>query len=173
MRGELLLAAAIVLATGCPRNEPALPIIEEEEGPTELLSSVNVADPRAAGQLLSGFHSLEQRAWRWTEKRFTVVLQPPAAVAGHQTALTVRFTAPAVVIDQLGPVTLTASVDGETIGAQTFDKADEGLTFSLPVPEELLGSEPVEVVIEVDKAIPPSDLDGRELSVIVSSIGLE
>lgn len=165
--------AAVLLACACPRNEPALPVIEEEGGPAELLSSVNVADPRATSQLLVGFHALEQRAWRWTEKRFSVMLQPPAPVEGHATALTVRFTVPGVVIDSLGPVTLSTSVDGQPIGSQTFSEADEGLVFSADVPADLLGDDPVEVVVELDKAIPPNERDGRELGVIVSSIALE
>ena len=109
MRGRIVLAVAAVLLCACPRNEPALPIIEEGDGPIELLSSVNVADPRASSQLLWGFHELEQRAWRWTERRFAAVLQPPPPVEGHRTALTVTLSVPGVVIERLGPITATAS----------------------------------------------------------------
>ncbi len=174
-RALLLAPLAVVglLASGCPRNEPALPIIAEGDAPAELLSSVNVADPRSTVQLLEGFHGLEQRSWRWTERRFAVVLQPPAPVASHRTALELRFTVPGVVIDTLGPLTLTASIDGVTIGVETYREASEGLLFSKDVPDGLLGEEPVQVRFELDKAVPPNDRDGRELGVIVSAIALQ
>ena len=33
---------------------------------TQLSSAINVGDPRAAIQLLRGFHDIENNAWRWT-----------------------------------------------------------------------------------------------------------
>ncbi|MEZ5361376.1 MAG: hypothetical protein R2748_03285 [Bryobacterales bacterium] len=111
----LLLAAL----SGCVQNEPGIPI-EEEEGapPAQLLSNVNVADPRAAPQLLRGFHGLEQQAWRWTERKFAVMLQPPPP--GQPVVLNLTFTLPGVVTDEVGPITMTARINGQQVGARNL-----------------------------------------------------
>jgi len=167
---------SIVLATvalgACVRNEPALPI-EEEVEEAALLSVVNVADPRANAQLISGFHDLEQLAWRWTHKEFSVLLQPPAPVEGHATALEVRLSVPGIVIERLGAVVLAASIGDQPVGSQTFSEAGQDLEFRQQVPDGLLGDEPVQVDFQLDKAIEPTDQDGRQLGVIVSAIQLQ
>lgn len=173
MSRRLVFALLAVAALGgCVRNEPALPI-EPEVEEAELLTVVNVADARANSQLISGFHDLEQLAWRWTHKRFSVLLQPPEPVAGHQTALEVRLSVPGIVIERLGPVVLAASIGGEPVGSQTFSEAGQDLEFRQVVPEGLLGDQPVQVDFELDKAIEPTANDGRELGIIVSAIQLQ
>lgn len=166
-----VLLAAFVFG-GCVRNEPALPI-EPEVEEADLLTVVNVADPRADAQLISGFHDLEQLAWRWTHKRFSVLLQPPEPAEGHPTALEVRLSVPDIVIEQLGPVSLSAAIGGEPVGSQTFNEAGQDLEFRQVVPEGLLADQPVQVDFELDKAIEPTANDGRELGVIVSAIQLQ
>ncbi|MBI1356498.1 MAG: hypothetical protein GC160_19315 [Acidobacteria bacterium] len=170
------LLAAVLLTFGCPRNEPGTPLEEEfgEDLPIELLSSVNVADPRAEEQLVGGFHDLEQRAWRWTAKQFTVLLQPPPAVAGRPYTLDARLTIPGVVIEKLGPVTLTASIGGVDLAPETFSAPAENVLYSREIPAEAaIGSEPVEAVFRLDKAIAPGELDSRELGVVALSFALK
>ena len=163
----------VCIVAGCPRNEPALPIEEETGVAGELLSSVNVADPRAEEQLLEGFHDLEQLAWRWTEKRFSVALQPPEPVPGHRTALEATISIPPMIIESLGPVTLSASIDGTPVGSQTFSEAGQSLEFKQPVPDGVLSSLPVQAGFELDKAIEPSEQDTRQLGLIVSAVQLQ
>jgi len=167
------LVPLIVLFAGCPRNEPQLATPVEEEGEVVLLSTVNVADPRAEGQLLSGFHGVEQRAWRWTEKRFSVALQPPAAEGGQPVHLDLKFTAPDVVIDQVGPITISATVNGRELSPETYPEAGQHFLFTREIPADSLTGGTVRVDFDIDKAMAPSELDTRELAVIVSSIALK
>ena len=152
----VLLAAL----SGCVQNEPGVPI-EEEEGapPAQMLSNVNVADPRAAPQLLRGFHGLEQQAWRWTERKFAVMLEPPPP--GQPVVLNLAFTLPGVVTDEVGPITVTARINGEQVGAQTFDSPGENKQFEAVVPDGLLTTQAAEVEFELDKALPPGERDPR------------
>lgn len=163
---------ALVLACACVQNEPGIPI-EEEDGAqaAALLSSVNVADPAAEPQLLRGFHGLEQQAWRWTERKFAVMLQPPPP--GQPVILNLSFTLPGVVTEAVGAVTLTARVNGREVGSETFPEPGESRQFEAEVPEGLLTGEPAEVEFELDKAMPPGERDPRELGIIVFSISFQ
>ena len=155
----------------CVPNEPGEPIEEDEQAATALLSSVNVADPRAEAQILRGFHGLEQRAWRWTERKFAVVLAPPPP--GQPVVLNVTFSLPGVVVDAVGAVTMTARVNGAEVGSQIFASAGQDFQFEAPVPAELLGADPAEVEIELDKAMQPGERDPRELGVIAISVSFQ
>lgn len=163
---------ALLLACACVQNEPGIPI-EEEGGaePLTLLSSVNAADPEAEPQLLRGFHGLEQNAWRWTERKFAVMLQPPPP--GQPVVLNLSFTLPGVVTEAVGGVRITARVNGQEIGSESFAEPGESRQFEAMVPEGLLGSEPAEVEFELDKAMPPGDRDPRELGIIVFSVSFQ
>ena len=169
---SLALGLAAVIFSGCPRNEPGVPVEETGAAPAAtLLSSVNVADPQAEPQLLRGFHGLEQRAWRWTERKFAVMLQPPPP--GQPVVLNLTFTLPAVVTEAVGGVKLTARVNGQEIGSQAYAKAGENQQFEAAVPEGMLTAQPAEVEFELDKAMPPSERDARELALVVSSIAFQ
>jgi hypothetical protein len=170
------LSLALIVATAalgaCLENQPGIPI-EEEDGvqAASLLSSVNVADPEAEPQLLRGFHGLEQRAWRWTERKFGVMLQPPPP--GQPVVLNLSFTLPGVVTDAVGAVTITARVNGQAIGSQTFAEPGENKQFEAAVSDGLLTGQPAEVELELDKAMPPSERDPRELGIVVFSVSFQ
>ncbi len=163
---------ALAAACACVTNEPGVPVREEDgAAPAALLSSVNAADPQAEPQLLRGFHGLEQNAWRWTERKFSVMLQPPPP--GQPVIVNLAFTLPGVVTEAVGPITVTARVNGEEIGSQTYPEPGEAQQFEAETPAELIGSEPAEVEFELDKAMPPSERDPRELGIIVSSVSFQ
>lgn len=177
MRTSAFAAAALaaLLSFGCPANEPGIPLEEEfgEELPIELLSSVNVADPRAQEQLVKGFHGLEQRAWRWTQQEFTVLLQPPPAVQGRAYSLDAKLTIPGVALERLGPLTLNAEVGGVELGPETYSESLENVVYAREIPMEAIsGDEPIQVTFRLDKAIPAGELDQRELGVIALSFAL-
>lgn len=178
-RFRLLPAAlALVVFWGCPSNAPesAIPLPEEEPaaGAVQLLSVIHVAQPEASDHLLSGFHGLEQRAWRWTEGTFAVLLEPPPPVPMHTPELELIFSLPQVVLDAVGaPISISATIDGQELEPQTFDAAGENLIYKRPIPEGALGAEPVRVEFTIDKPMPPSDRDPRELGVIAVQIGIQ
>src|SRR5947207_3354169 len=107
---RLILAAALsilTLAVACKSKPKTVVPVTEEEAPS-LASTISVAEPRTAGQLLRGFYGLEQGAWRWTQGKFAVVLRPPREAAQKGATLRLNFSVPEPVLAKLKSVTLTA-----------------------------------------------------------------
>jgi hypothetical protein len=172
-----LLLASLFMA-GCPSNEPELAQAPQSEAPPSaaeppsgaLLSSVHMGDPAAAAQLLEGFYGVEQGVWRWTARKFSVALQPPAAA--QDTQIEFKFTLPEAVAERLKSVTLTARVNGADIGSETYEQAGDQV-FSKPVPAGALQGGALNVEFELDKALQPTEADQRELGVVAISVALK
>ena len=81
------------------------------------------------------------------------------------------FSIPDVVLQRLGPVTISAQVNGVDAARQTFSQPG-GATYMTVLPPQGLGAELVAVDFSLDKTLPPTPQDGRELGIIVSTIGL-
>ncbi len=113
-------------------------------------------------ELLEGWHEVEYRAWRWTTRRFSARLAAPPAAA----TLEFRFHLPDPVIEKLGQVTLTASVNGAPLAGETYRSGGDH-RYSRPVPAEALAGGQALVVFELDRALEPSEADQRELGVLV------
>jgi hypothetical protein len=160
-----LLAFVTLAPAGCRRRKK---INAREDG---LASMVNVADPADSAQLVRGFSTVEADAWRWTTSKFSVVLRPPAGASQNGANLTMQFTLHQSVVNKLGPVTVTATIGGQTISPETFTQPGD-YTYSHQVPAALLGADVVTVEFSTDKALAPTDQDKRELALIVKSIGL-
>jgi hypothetical protein len=165
------LAAALALASGCKRRDP-IPVGQTEEEAPRMATVLHVADPRADQQLLSGFHSVEQNAWRWTEDRFSVSLRPPRDASQKGAVLQLKFNVPEVLATKLGAIALEASIGGVALGKESYTQAGE-YTYSREAPAKLLASDAVQVDFTLDKHLPPSASDIRKLGVIVTTIGFE
>lgn len=161
----LLAFVAMGASTGCRRKKK---VKAREDG---LASMVNVADPADSAQLVRGFSNVEADAWRWSTSKFSVVLRPPAGAAQNGAKLQMVFTLHDAVVSKLGPVTVSATVNGTAVPPQTFSAAGD-YTYTQPVPASALGSDVVTVEFTTDKALPPTDKDKRELALIVKAIGL-
>jgi hypothetical protein len=169
MRRLIAVIAVMALASGGCRLRKKKVAAPEDDG--QLASVLSVADPRTSVQLTRGFYNVEADAWRWTARNFSVALRPPKDAAQKGATLQMSFTIPEAVLNRLGPITITARANGADAGSQTFDKAG-ALTYSHDVPASVLGSDVVAVDFSLDKSLPPSDQDSRELGVIVSTVGL-
>jgi hypothetical protein len=172
MRRLTLLASLAIItiaSSGCRIKKKSETKAAENDG--ELVSVINVADPRGSVQLTRGFHGLEHQAWRWTMKNFTATLRPPAGAAQKGAALELKFTIPEVMLNRVGPMTLDARVNGIDLGPQTFSSSGD-FTYSRDIPPTALISDAVAIDFAVDKGLPPGDSDPRELAVIVTSVGL-
>jgi hypothetical protein len=172
--GWLACALSVILLfapLGCKRRKVrAQATVEEAPG---LASTIHLGDPRMAAQIVSGLYGVENGAWRWSARRFAVVLRPPAGSAQKGAILRVKLTVPPVIAEREKSVTLTAAVAKSPLPPETYSKAGD-YTFQRDVPANLLtGSDPVRVDFELDKALAPSDADSRELGVVVLAIGLE
>jgi hypothetical protein len=165
----LPLLAAAAICCGCPSNAPELPARRAPQ----LLSRVEAADPRAAPQMIEGFYPLEQRLWCWTSRKFTVALAPPRSVPGLPMEVVLLFTLPEVIIDKLGPITLTARIDGAEVGSRLYDQPDVGLVFDAEVPENLLSNGRTVVEFELDKSMIVDEVPRRDLGVVFLSAALQ
>jgi hypothetical protein len=173
MRTKILLAAlaACLVLTGCRSRKKVQVQATEEEAP-QLASTVHTADPRVAAQLLSGFYGIEDNAWRWSAGKFTVLLRPPRTSAQKGAMLVLKFALPEPIIGPLKSVSLSATVNGTALPAETYNKAGE-YTYQRDVPPNLMAGEAVKVEFAMDKALPPSSSDQRELGLVVSVVGFE
>jgi hypothetical protein len=163
------LLAIVALAPACRTKRKPRAKVSDDDG--QLASVVVVADSRSAVQLVRGFHNLEGEAWRWTMKSFTVTLRPPAGAAENGAKLELKFVLPEVIINRLGAMTLSAKVNGTDLPPETFSKTGDWV-YTREIPASALHGDAVTVDFAVDKAIPPSEQDSREVAIIVTSIGL-
>lgn len=171
MRRLILAAAlvALVMAPACRYKRKPRERAPIDSG--EPVSLLNVADPRAGFQLTKGFWTVEGGAWRWTMKNFTVMLRPPAGAAQKGSTLELKFTIPDVMFNRVGAMTLDAHINGVDLGPEKYPRAGE-FVYRRDIPAAQLGLPTAAIDFSVDKGLPPSGQDTRELAVIVSSVGL-
>jgi hypothetical protein len=134
-----------------------------------------MGDPSTASQLISGFYGLEGRAggdaWRWTGPDFSVALAPPAS-AQRGTRLLLRLYFPETQIQKLGPMTLTAFVDGQPLAPETFENSGS-YDFVRDVPACFLDTNLLPISFSFDAYSPRSRADGRDLGVVVLMAALQ
>ena len=171
----LILAVAALIAgpAGCSRNRSnADATIEEPPGQQLEKSMLRANDPKASKQLIKGFYELEQGSFRWTMGQFSVTLRPPFDAAEQGAKLVLNLGVPGPVIQKLKSMKLSASVDGVALPGETYTKAGTYL-YSRDVPARALLKRVVTVGFTLDKYLPPSDADQRELGVVVTAVGFE
>jgi hypothetical protein len=161
----VLLMFVALAPSGCRRKKKGR---TREDG---LASVINVADPADSAQIVRGFSNVEADAWRWSTSKFSVVLRPPPSAAQNGAKLELNFTLHEAVVSKVGPVTVSATVNGTPLAPETFSQAGD-FVYSHDVPASALGSDVVTVEFSTDKALPPTEKDKRELALIVKSIGL-
>jgi hypothetical protein len=166
----LLTVTAAALAA-CRNRRKKLAGRTEEAAPQPVYSII-VADPRTAFQLVGGFYDVEQNSWRWTRKRFAAVLGLPPGAAQRGAVLRLTFAVPEVIITQLKSVTLSASIQGTQLAPETYSKIGSSI-YERDVPPSLLTGTSVRIDFFLDKALPPGEVDRRELGVVVNRIAFE
>jgi len=169
------VAATLALApVGCNREHKVTVRETVEEAPAKALipAVVNMGDPKQEKQLVNGFYGIEANAWRWTAKDFTVSLRTPAGSATQGAILDFALSIPQVTIDRLRSVTLSASIDGTPLAPETYAH-DGQYEYKREVPSNLLTGNAVRVEFHLDKSMPPSGGDARELGIVARSVGLE
>lgn len=167
----ILPAVTLLAIVGCKREQRAIERATVEEQP-ELATFLHVADPKTSFQLLEGFYALEGNTWRWTAKKFSVVLRAPAAAEQKGATLKLKLNIPEAVASRIGPQTLTAEAGGITLAPQRFETAGD-YEYVRDVPPHAFRRDSLIVNFALDKALPPGDVDQRELGIIVVSVGLD
>ncbi len=164
---SLSLIALLMVAPACKRRKRGA-----DESSAGMATMVNAADPRTAGQLVKGFHTVEQNSWRWTAGDFAVNLKPPAGAAQKGATLTLKFVVAEAVLAKLKSMTLSATVNGVKLAPETYTKSGE-YTYARDVPATALQKDLAKVEFTLDKFLPASPEDQRDLGVIVTLVGFE
>ena len=169
----LSLAVSIALALapmGCKSRKVKVRAADVEF--PRMASAVSMGDPRAETQLVAGLYGVEAGAWRWSAKQFTVALLPPSGSAQKGAKLELKLTVPPVVIEKLKSISLSAAANGSALPPETYTQAGEYI-YTRDVPAGALTGDSVRLVFQLDKVMPPSGGDIRELGIIVLSAALE
>lgn len=172
MRKLILMTAAAVLLSSpaCKRKRHPNPMATvEEESP--LASTISMADPAASSQLLSGFHAVEQNAWRWSAKKFSVSLAVPREAAQRGARLELKLTLPDAIAGPMLGVNITPSIAGRALRPFQVAKTGEQIA-AFDVPKELLNTAAVIADFDLDKVIPPREGESRELGLVVAQVSL-
>ncbi len=128
-------------------------------------------DSRAQAQLSSGFYSVEAGAWRWTAGKFSVVLRPPAGASTKGATLKLALNIPESVIHAVNGVTLSAKVGDTALPPESYSRNGD-YTYSRDVPSSALQGDNVRIDFSLDKFIPPTGADHRELGLIAKQVSL-
>ncbi len=139
--------------------------------PRPIASTIVMANPTTADQLLSGFYDLENNAWRWTARKFSVALETPPDAAQKGATLLLQLYVPDAQSKKLGPMTLSAQINDAHLAPQTYAGSGR-FTYSREVPSSVLQQQMIPVSFSFDKATPPSGAEARELGVVVTSVEL-
>jgi hypothetical protein len=167
---SLILMAVMLAPMGCKQKKVRVGATDEET--PKMQSVLNMGDPKVEPQLVTGFHGIEAGAWRWTEKQFTVALRSPLGAAQKGAKLTVKLSVPPVTIEKLNSISLSATAGGSALPPETYTTPGE-YAYVRDVPASVFAGETVRVDFQLDKTMPPSGADRRELGIIVLNIGLE
>jgi hypothetical protein len=154
---------------GCKRKKKAQATTPEPAA--VLLSVVNVADPVGAVQLAAGFFELESNTWRWTSRKFTVVLRPPDGAAERGARLELHLNLPGVIVERIGPVTVAAEIGGHALSPERYTRTGD-YVYASDVDGSWLRNSAATIHFSTDKALPPTGADTRELALIVTGVGL-
>lgn len=177
--GCLILTLGIALAgTACTGKHSSVTPQNEGDTASQAVSTpapsraslIRMNDPSTAGQLLNGFHDIENNAWRWTAGHFSVLLYTPPGASQRGATLTLKLTVPEPATQNSGKVTLTAAIDGMTLLSSTWDKPG-AYTFTGEIPASMLPTDSVKIDFALDKSFHAPN-DARELGIIVASVGL-
>ncbi len=131
-------------------------------------STLSAGDSSAA-KWLSGFYPAEASGWRWTARNFAIGLSAPDPILHSQ--LTIGLYVPDTLIKGLGSITLKAKLNGSLFTPETY-RAEGEHFFTREVPAAWLLPGPNRFEFALDKSLPPSQADLRELGIVVTRASL-
>jgi hypothetical protein len=167
------LPLVVCALAGCKSGALDLAGRTEEEPPRPALAArIHVADPQTSSQLVSGWYKVEQNAWRWTARKFTVVVRPPVGAARRGAILRFNFTLPDLLVSQLKAVTLSAAVQGTELAPETYRKPGD-CVYVREVPPGVFSDRAVRIDFALNRALLPRNTEKRELGVVARYLGLE
>ena len=162
---RLSVVALLLYITGCSSGVEPTTV-------DDTATMLNVFDPRADKQLVKGFYA-DKVQGRWTARTFSVILKPPPNAARKGAVLLLRFGLPGPSIHALHSIHLAAAVNGVGLPAEEYMREGE-FDYVREVPASAFKST-VNATVDftLDKALPPSETERRELGVVANTIGFE
>jgi len=99
-------------------------------------------------------------------------LRPPRTAAKNGAVLQLKFTIPDVAFPRLKGVSLSAYVNGTALTPESYAQTGQFI-YSREIPANLLTGDVARVDFSLDKTIPATAADKRELGVVVSVVGFQ
>jgi hypothetical protein len=129
---------------------------------------IKMGDVRSKPQLVSGWYPIEDGAWRWMAKQAEVVLRtPPESGGSFEMAF---FLPPGLFQGGGSPVTVSIRVNDKPLIKRSYF-ASGTYRLTAVVPAGLTAIAASTVSIGLNRALPPSASDLRELGAIVTELG--
>jgi hypothetical protein len=169
-RRSVLLLTLALAPLGCQRKQPPVQPAGKEAPP--MASTINMGDPSTTTQLIAGFYGIEQNAWRWTGRSFSLVLRRPSGASHNGAVLQLHLTVPPVIVEKLKTISLSATIGGSALPPETYTQAGD-YTYTRDVAPALLAGDSVRVDFQLDKSMQPGSSDMRDLGVVAVSAGLD
>lgn len=167
-RLSALVLMAGLLLSGCKDKINTQKTLEEPPPPA---SVVETGNPKVANQLIGGFYGIESNAWRWTARQFRVALGIPKGAAAKGASMKVDFAYPEPSFKSLGVNKISALVKDKVVASTAVNK-EGSATWTFDVEPALLTGRDLEVLFVLDKAVPPSAAEARELGVVANRFEL-
>jgi len=141
-------------------------------GRPQLLSYLHLGDIRSRAQLVSGWYTIEDGAWRWMAPEAEAILRPlPDQAVQFELQL---FFPPDFMRRAGSPVTVSVMLNGKPFTSAMYFEPG-GHTVAKRIPPELLGElftwPTTHVSIRVNPYVPPSATDQRALGAVVQGLG--
>jgi hypothetical protein len=152
-------------ALGAPASKSD-PVNAKGDTRAYIFAESRLAAPPSGFHIERGWHELEYDSWRWTDRRFSAVLDLASGLA--PATLRFRFVVPKEVLAQRPAVTMSAVVNGAKLPPGTFSTAGEH-EYIAALPQVSAGAARVE--FELDGTIRAGTEDQRELGVLVDFSG--
>lgn len=151
-------------------DEPTAPLTRSATAPVSdpSLSYLHLGDLRARPQLLGRWYPIEDGGWRWMGKQAQAVLRTPQE---SPVDFELRLFFPKAHPQRAGgPVTVSVLLEDDLLVERTY-RAAGAYTIRQPVPPGSLPHPVTRVSIRLDRAVPPTGEDRRELGAVVLGFG--
>ena len=132
------------------------------------LAYLHAGDLRARPQLLGGWYAIEDGGWRWMGKEAHAVLQTPEE---SLIDFDLRLFFPENHMERAdGPVTVSLLLQDSLFAQQTYSRPGP-YTIRKPVPAGSLPQRATRVALRLNRVVPPTDGDQRELGAVIMGFG--
>ena len=114
-----------------------------------------------------GWHAVEERGWRWTERQFAVRFESARKV--DASLLRLRLYVPEAVLEHCAKITLEAIANGVALPPETYTQPGEYEFVRSLAPFSTAAGD-IRIDFSLSAALPPDATDRRERGLIVASI---